>query len=1070
MARILLLAVAATLVSLVGPAHAQSGLTTDILTGRVLRVTGEPIANASVSALSPETGISRATLTNSHGRFTLIFPGGGGRYEVRAAQLGMRPQVVLVTRAAGDDVLEVEFRLSVAPIELQEIVVLGEGELPEPGAHERVLDGEWLTLLPIDPTDLAAVASLNPGVIGLETTDSIGSGGFSILSQRPDLNHVAVDGMSFGSPRGGAGGEMGLPAEAVRLTRVITNSYDVARGQFSGGQISSTTRGGSNRREGSMTYSIYEPRLQWHGDGSPFNRAYTQHRLSGAYGGPIVRDRLFYFGSAALQRRSQGLASLMQADGRALEQLGAHPDSVARFLETLRVFGLSPTEPIAASQQLIEDASVFGRLDFAPSERHTLMLRGDARWNRREGTRVSSLGLPHSGGENLSTGGGLMVGVTSKFADGMVNEFRAYVSRQEADAEPYFPVPEGRVRVRSQLADGSSSVSNLVFGGNRALPVTSRERTLEMSNELLIPLAGRHRFKVGALMRAARSAQEFSPSQYGSFSFDSLEDFAANQPASFSRSLTTAAREGGGLNLALYLGNTSQALQNLQLTYGFRAEGSHFGRRPDYNPQVDSLFGRRTDQFPSELHLSPRLGFTYLLGADAQGRSPAATIRGGIGEFHGRAPLSIYSTALDATGLPDGQIQITCVGGAVPIPEWSAYRRGPRHIPERCADGELARQASGRAPNVTVFAPDFGAPRSWRASLGVERRLNSKLTTSVEGTYNRGVALYGVSDLNLIAAPVFFLGQEAGRPVFVAPATIIESSGRVNLSQSRVHPQFGQVLEVHSGLHSAATQLTTNLRGSLPGKVTFSASYTASWASDQSSFSCCSALQGFGSSTTAGAPNEVAWGISDYERRHGLQANASAPLRPWLDVTLVGRATSGAPFTPLIGSDINGDGVRNDRAFVFDPKVALDPVVAVGMERLLAEAPARIRRCLAGQLGGFADRNSCRGPWESSMELRLNLRPELPTLGRRLTASVASQNLLTGVDRAVNGRQLRGWGQRSSPDATLLYPRSFDPVSQAFGYEVNERFGNPRQGPLPFGSPFQLHVEARMALGPLRSR
>jgi hypothetical protein len=1070
MSRILLLVLFVTMVPLVGSARAQSGSTTDILTGTVLGPSGEPIVNASVTAVSRESGLRRSTITNAQGRFTIIFPGGGGYYEVLAAHIGMRSELLAATRGVDEDVVVVEFRLAVAPILLQEILVMGEGELLEAGAQERILDGDWLSLLPIDPRDLAAVAALNPGVVGLEASDSIGSGGFSILSQRPDLNHIAVDGMSFGSPRGGPGGDLGLPAEAVRLTRVITNSYDVARGQFSGGQISSTTRGGSNRREGSLTYSLHEPRLQWHGDGSPFNRAYTQHRLSGAHGGPIVRDRLFYFGSAAVQRRSQGLASLMHADGAALEQLGAHPDSVARFLETLRVVGLSPTEPIAASQQLIDDVSVFGRLDFVKSDRHTLMLRGDGRWNRREGTRVSSLGLPHSGGENLSAGGGLMVGVTSKFSAELVNEFRAYVSRQDADAEPYFPVPEGRVRVTSELDDGTKSVSNLLFGGNRALPVTSYERTVEMSNELLWSLGGRHRLKLGALMRSARTAQEFSPSQYGSFSFDSLEDFASNRPTSFSRSLTTAAREGGGLNLALYLGNTSQALQNLQLTYGLRAEGSHFGRRPDYNPLVESLFDRRTDQFPSELHVSPRLGFTYLVGADARGQSPAATIRGGIGEFYGRAPLSIYSTALDATGLPDSQIQIVCVGSSVPAPAWTSYRNGSNHIPERCADGELTQQSSGRAPNVTVFAPDFGAPRSWRASLAVERRLGKHFTTTVEGIYNHGIALYGVSDLNLRPAPEFFLGREANRPVYVGSESIIESSGRVSMLNSRIHPQFGQVLEVHSDLRSSSTQFTTNLRGNLPSKVSFSASYTASFATDQSSFSCCSALQGFGSSTTAGAPNAVEWGTSDFERRHSIRANSGLPIRPWLEMTILGQAASGTPFTPLIGGDINGDGARNDRAFVFDPAAAVDPAVALGMNRLLAEAPARISRCLSEQMGGFAGRNSCRGAWESSMELRLNARPELPSFGRRLTASIASQNLLTGVDRLVNGRALQGWGQRSSPDATLLYPRSYDPETRTFGYEVNERFGNSRQGQLPFGSPFQLHVEARMALGPQRPR
>ncbi|MBA4156742.1 MAG: TonB-dependent receptor [Gemmatimonadetes bacterium] len=1049
-----------------GAGLAQVGITTDVLSGRVMNSSGEPLPDAVVSAVSLETGIRRTTLSDSRGRYMLIFPEPGGRYELEVSRLGMQTARLVAVRQAHEPVLTTDVRLVIGPIMLQGVTARAEMDRSPPGSQERVLDGEWLTLQPIDATELAAVASLQPGVLGLESTDSVGSGGFSVLGQRPDLNVVTVDGASFGSPRGTAGGGLGIPAEAVRLTRVITNSYDVSRGQFSGGQISTSTRGGTNRQQGTLTYSMHEPRLQLHVDGSPFNRAFTQHRLSGGGGGPIIRDRIFYFGSAAVQHRSQALQSLMDADAAGLEQLGAHPDSVARFLQILQQQQLSPREPVAASQQLIEELSLFGRLDFVLSDRHSLMMRGDARWNRRDGTQISTLGLPHSGGNNASDGGGVMVALTSRFRAEMVNEFRAYLSRQDTDAVPYFPVPEGRVRVASDLPDGSRSVSTLVFGGNRSLPVTSMERTLEMGNELVRPLGTRHRLKLGALLNLTRSAQEFSPIQYGSFTFRSLEDFATNQATSFSRSLATSTKEGGGLNAALYLGDTWQSSRDLQLTFGVRAEASQFGRQPDYNTVVDSLFGRRTDHFPYEVHVSPRLGFTYTPSASEPGQRPRATIRGGIGEFRGRPPFSLYSTAMDATGLPDGQIQIACVGTAVPLPDWTSFRQNEHHIPTVCADGQVPQQSSGRAPNVTVFAPDFAAPRSWRTSLGVEGRIHERLGISLEATRNTGTNLYGVTDLNLSATPHFVVAEGEGRPVFVDPATIVESSARLGMMDSRAHPEFGQVLEIHSGLGSVATQLSLGLQVNLPSRLALRPSYSASWVRDQSSFSCCSAGQGFGSPSTAGNPNTAEWGTSDYERRHALNVTMGVPLRPWAQLTLVGRANSGTPFTPIISGDINGDGARNDRALIFDPSASNDPAIAVGMARLLSRAPERIRACLERQLGRIAERNSCRGPWQTSLEVRTNLNPPMPWLGKRVTASIASQNLLTGLDQLFNGTSgLRGWGQRSSPDATLLYPRGFDRSTQRFTYELNERFGNPRQGRIPFGSPFQLHLEAKVNLG-----
>src|SRR5256886_7543857 len=101
--------------------------------------------------------------------------------------------------------------------------------------------------------------------------------------------------------------------------------------------------------------------------------------------------------------------------------------------------------------------------------------------------------------------------------------------------------------------------------------------------------------------------------------------------------------------------------------------------------------------------------------------------------------------------------------------------------------------------------------------------------------------------------------------------------------------------------------------------ATFQLSYTFTHARDQSSFSCCAASQGFSAPTTAGDPNAREWATSSFERRHSFLGTVTYPITGALEVTAIGRLTSGVPFTPLVGSDVNGDGARNDRAVVFDP-------------------------------------------------------------------------------------------------------------------------------------------------------
>jgi hypothetical protein len=84
-----------------------------------------------------------------------------------------------------------------------------------------------------------------------------------------------------------------------------------------------------------------------------------------------------------------------------------------------------------------------------------------------------------------------------------------------------------------------------------------------------------------------------------------------------------------------------------------------------------------------------------------------------------------------------------------------------------------------------------------------------------------------------------------------------------------------------------------------------------------------------------------------------------------------------------------------------------------------------------------------------------------------MTIMVSTVNLLAGIDEAVHGdNDLHGWGGVTRPDPTLLFVRGFDPVSQRFIYEVNQRFGSTRGSSNAFRVPFQLAVQARYVIGP----
>lgn len=1052
---------------LVAPAgaSAQVGSSTDIIMGQVLSPDGQPVAGARVEVTSTETEIKRTKLTGADGRYTIVFPDGGGSYVLQVVAIGYSPGRLNVTRQADEDRLVADVKLSRTVTVLSAVEVRAplrqrpQGDRPEAGTTERALLPGLVNRLPIEAGDLNALATLAPGVVGIPGTDSTAAS-FSVAGQPADQNSLTLDGLTFGAGS--------LPQEAIRGTRVITNTYDVARGQFTGGQVATTTRGGTNVTQGALNYSLRDPSLDFvQEEENTFSQKYTQNQLSGGFGGAIIKDKLFAFGAASFTRRTDPLQSLLAADPLALQRIGANTDSVERFLRILNQYGLRPTSPLIPEERLNNNASAIVRVDYNLGESNSLMLRGDWRGSRQDASRISPFSVPHSGGDGRTSGGGGMLTLTSHWS-GLINELRAYASRDTRNSDPYLMVPSGHVVVASILDDGTNAVSTFQFGVNPSLPQESRTRLIEASDEISkVSTGGGHRVKLGGLINDERSSNGSQANSLGSYTFNSLAEFDADSAASFTRTLATRQREARIVNGALYLGDSWRRTPRLQLTYGARFEASRYPEAPAYNPVIDSLFGRRTDLFPGETHLSPRAGFTYSYRGRSE-RQTLGSIRGGFGEFRGRSPSQLFASAADATGLTEGQSQLVCVGPAVPPPNWQEFTSNPSSIPSSC-DGPSQVFGNERR-NVTLFAPDFAAPRAWRGSLGINRRVADGLSISLDAAYSRGVAQTSAVDLNLHTGLGFSLAGEGGRPVYTPASSIVPATGASALSGSRQNPRFGVVSQMSSDLRSDTRQVSASIGGIVSRAVLFNTSYTFTRSRDEARGLTSFGGRGSGA-TTAGNPNVAEWGTSDFERRHSFLATVTWPVKPVFELTAIARVTSGGFFTPLVSGDVNGDGRRNDRSFIFDPARAPDTTIANGMARLLASAPIRANECLQIQLGRMAGRNSCSVPWSTSLDLQANLRPSWFGLNRKLTISVLGLNTLTGIDQLLHGdANLHGWGQPVFPDRTLLYVRGFDPQAKRYLYQVNEHFGAANGSRNPFRVPFQLAVQARLALGadPLR--
>src|SRR5256714_4390252 len=443
-------------------AFAQVGSTTDILMGKISGVDSQAVAGARVEATSLETGITRTKTTGADGRYTIVFPDGGGSYRLTVRAIGMAPVVRTIARQGDEDRLISDFTMGRAATQLATVQVratrrTNQDQRPEPGGTERNLNPNLVNRLPVDAGDLTALAALAPGVIQVPGTDTT-KASFNVAGQPSNQNSITLDGLSFGSGS--------VPSEAVRNTRVVTSTYDVARGQFTGGQVASTTRGGTNNVQGAFSYSHRDPNLEFVDDSNPsFGQKYNQNQFNVGVGGPIIKDKLFTFGAVSFSRRTDPLVSLLAADPLTLERLGTNPDSVTRFLSIVQAYGLPLTSPLAPDERLNDNTSALVRVDYNLAEDHSLMLRGDWRGNTQLGSRLNALALPHSGGDLKGSGGGGMMTLTSHL--GMfINELRGYKSVDSRNTAGYLSVPDGRVVVASVLDDGTSAISTLQFGEN----------------------------------------------------------------------------------------------------------------------------------------------------------------------------------------------------------------------------------------------------------------------------------------------------------------------------------------------------------------------------------------------------------------------------------------------------------------------------------------------------------------------------------------------------------------------------------------------------------------------------
>ncbi len=1049
------------------PLHAQ----VDVIRGRVTGPDSLPIENVAVTATSIGGNVSRSARTDRSGRFTITFPGGEGDYMVSFTHIGFAPRRFEVKRTADQEILVADARLTpiagvLDPVNIRaarERVPRGEVQ-PDIGGTEQAIAA---SSVPIDQLgDLAAMAASLPGVQLVPGQDGA-QDGYSVLGLGADQNNSTLNGMNFGGSN--------LPRDAAVRSGLATSPYDVSRGGFSGAQFSLATRPGSNFIVRGASLNLDAPQLQWTDRAArALGQEFGSVSLGGVASGPISPDRAFYNVSYQIGRRSSDFQSLLNTSDLGLQTAGVAPDSVTRLVGILADARVPASAGSVGDHRLADQGSVLGSIDYTPpgsTSGQAFNLTFNGGWGRTDPAAGGPTDVPGFGGTRTNWRGGLQGRHSAYFGFGILSETSIGFNASRNEGTPYLTMPAGRVRVSSDFDDGVSGVQLLAFGGNPNIDATQRTTGAAAMNQLSwFSGNNNHRIKLTSELRHEGVTQEQSTNMLGTFTFNSLADLEAGTPSSFGRQLSTRRRDSDQLIGGLSLGDAWRVKPDLQVQYGVRVDGNRFLDTPAFNEAVAESFGVRNDFVPNRVYVSPRVGFSWTYGQAAevagfQGamRNPRAVVRGGIGVFQSTPGANLVGMALDQTGLPGGAQQINCIGAAAPVPAWQDYGLDPATIPDRCADGTTGTVFADATPSVSLFSRDFEAPRSLRSNLQWSGPvLGNRFATTIDATFSLNRSQQSMVDLNFSPDEQFVLPDEDGRPVFVAPSSIVPATGAVSARDSRLFDEFGRVMEARSDMQSVSRQLSLRL-----SPTRFSTGF--SWNLSYVLGNVRERSRGF--TSTAGNPMTAHWARSGFDSRHQVVYNLGYNFFDAVRVNWFGSFRSGTPFTPMIASDVNGDGYSNDRAFVFDPEETTDPALGDAMQALLTSGSRQARECLAAQRGGLARRNSCEGPWTSTSTLGISLNPVKFRMPQRASITFQLSNPLGAADLFVNGsRNLRGWGQQAMPDPALLYVRGFDPAARRYRYEVNQRFGSTSPAGSAFRTPVTLTAMLRFDVGPMRER
>jgi hypothetical protein len=952
--------------------------TTSNIKGTIKNSSNEILSEASILAVHTPTGTRYSTVSNSDGRFSMLNMKIGGPYKVTATFVGYQKQEISDVFLELGKTSALEFILVSESQSLNEVKITSKSKVFGSGrtGAETTIGRKELSVLPTISRSAEDFTRLEPSA----------SGG-SFGGRNDQYNNYSLNGAIFNNPfgldaatPGGQTGAQPISLDAIDQIQVATAPYDVTLSGFTGASVNAVTKSGTNEFHGTA-YSFFR------NDGMTGSKVNGQEivvpnlqqtQAGFSIGGPIIKDKLFFFANYEIDQRSDAGSNVVANDGNSttgvnesrvlatdlmfvsteLAKLGYNTGSYQGFTHNS-----NSSKGIVKLDWNIADnhkfAFIYNFLDASKDKpAHPTAIR-------RRGPDFNTMQFANSGYEINNQINSFLVELNSKFTETISNKLQAGYTHFNDFRNPFStPAP-----VISITKDGSP----YIIAGHEPFSINNKldQKVIQISDNLNI-VEGNHTFTAGFSFEKFLFKNSFNLKGYGFDVFNSVDmtKFAENllpgppaipggpaTPSYYAAAFASAqatfdarnkfeAGTNGGWNLsettvgqlAFYVQDEWSINDDFKLTFGLRADKPLYfntseliqkfidtdnseGYLPGikyYDPENGKEVNLNSTVLPGNALLwSPRVGFNW----DVNG-AKTTQLRGGTGIFTGRLPFV-----------------------------W------------------IGNQVSGIDPFFyQVVDKDFKFPQVWRTSFGLDHKFEGDFILTVDMSYNKDLNAVHVQDWGLKTPTTNLTGVDT-RPIYAA-------------SDKGVWTDFGFPADSHAYVltnsnKGSAFNTSVKLQKTFTNGLYASVAYNYLKSMDVNSIEAEITGDAFNFNPALGNVNNDVLSNSKYGDTHRFIGVGSKKWKygagnKWATtISTFFEYAQGGRFNYTYGGDINNDGAfGNDLIYIpTTAEIATMNFSGAGqgaaLDRFISQDDY-----LSGRRGQYAERYGALAPWRGKWDFK----------------------------------------------------------------------------------------------------